>query len=62
VNDGADGAFRTGDQCVKQLRRLPALKTEKKNQFLFAKAVNHVLVKNLKDWIEWLSGQRLESW
>jgi hypothetical protein len=30
---------------------LPALKIEKK-KILFAKAVNHVLVMNLKDWIE----------
>jgi hypothetical protein len=52
VKDGAEGAFRTGDQCVEQLRRLPALKTEKTNQFLIAKAVNHILVKNLKDWTE----------
>jgi hypothetical protein len=31
VKDGAEGAFRTGDQCVEQLRCLPALKTEKTN-------------------------------
>jgi hypothetical protein len=42
VKDGAEGAFRTGDQCVEQLRRLPALKTEKTNQFLIAKAENHL--------------------
>jgi hypothetical protein len=35
VNDGADNAFRTGDQCDEQLRRLLA--------------VDHVLVKNLTD-------------
>ena len=33
---------------------LPALKIEKKINFLFAKAVDHVLVMNLKDWIECL--------
>ncbi len=42
VKDGADGAFRAGDQCVEQLRRLSALKIEK-NKFLFAKVVDHVL-------------------
>ncbi len=54
VKDGGKGAFRAGDQCVEQLRWLPALKIEKKKKNLFAKAVDHVLVMNLtrKDWIE----------
>ncbi len=30
VKDGAEGAFRAGDQCVEQLRWLPVLKIEKK--------------------------------
>ncbi len=51
VKDGAEGAFRAGDQCVEQLRCLPALKIKKK-QFLVSKVVDHVLVMNLKDWVE----------
>ncbi len=52
VKDGAEGAFRADDLCDKQLRWLPVLKIDKKINFLFAKAVDHVLVMNLKDWIE----------
>ncbi len=33
VKDGGEGAFRAGDQCVKQLRWLPVLKIEKKINF-----------------------------
>ncbi len=50
MKDGAEGALRAGDQCVQQLTCLPALKIEEK--ILSAKAVDHVLVMNLKDQIE----------
>jgi hypothetical protein len=33
VKDGAEGAFRAGDQCVKQLSCLPELKIKKKLNF-----------------------------
>jgi hypothetical protein len=53
VKDEAKEAFRVraGDQSVEQLRCLPALKIKKKT-ILFAKAMDHVLVMNLKDWIK----------
>jgi hypothetical protein len=51
VKDGGEGAFRAGDQCVEQLRLLPVLKIEKK-LISICKAVDHVLVMNLKDLIE----------
>ncbi len=51
VKDGGEGAFRADDQCVEQLRCLPVLKIEGK-QYLVAWAVDHVLVMNLKDWVE----------
>jgi hypothetical protein len=65
VKDGADGAIRTGEQSVEQLRRLPALKTEKTNYFLIAKVVDHVLVKNLKIGLNGSAGNNLnlgERW
>ncbi len=48
VKDGADGAFRASAQCVKQSRCLPELKIKKKLNF-YSRAVDHVLVVNLKD-------------
>ncbi len=54
LSERAEGACRqwqcrAGDQleCVKQVR-----KSKKKRKYLFAKAVDHVLVMSLKDWIE----------
>ncbi len=42
---------RAGDKCVKQVKKNADSKSKQKRKYL-AKAVGHVLVMSLKDWIE----------